>query len=126
MGSMCWTATRCTTQLVEVYGWVDEVDWRKCRETHLHIFQSILLVYTSQDILLAAFLHLPGQEEFVQDKVCFLKVENDIQFANIPIVFVHLLNIAMNNLKGDQFVIRGRTTGDEEERCITTVDNFRV
>jgi len=55
-----------------------------------------------------------------------LKVEDDIEFANIPIVFVHLFNITMHDLESDQFIVRGSASGDEEKRSIATIDNLCV
>ena len=98
----------------------------ECRSTHLHIFQTILLADAPQHIFLAALLHFAGQEEFVQDEICLLEVEDNVQLAHIAIVFVHLLNVSVNNLEGDQFVVGGSTPGDEEERCIATIDHFCV
>lgn len=34
---------------------------KKFGQTHLHIFQTVLLADTAKDILLAAFLHLASQ-----------------------------------------------------------------
>jgi hypothetical protein len=96
------------------------------RATHLHILKAVLLTYAPQNIFLAAFLQFTSQKEFVEDEVCFLEVEDNIQLANIAIVFVHLFNVAVNDFKGDQFIIGGSTAGDEEKRSISTVDNFRV
>jgi len=92
----------------------------------LHILKAVLLTYAPQNIFLAAFLQFTSQKEFVEDEVCFLEVEDNIQLANIAIVFVHLFNVAVNDFKGDQFIIGGSTAGDEEKRSISTVDNFRV
>lgn len=46
--------------------------------TYLHVFQTVLLAYTSEDILLAAFLHLSGEEEFIENEICLLKIEDDV------------------------------------------------
>lgn len=83
--------------------------------TYLHVFQTILLANTSEDVLLAAFLHLTGEEELIEDEICLLKVENDVKFAHIAIIFVHLLDEAMHNLQSDELVISGVYPGDEEK-----------
>jgi len=98
----------------------------KCRLTHLHVFQAILLANAPQHIFLAALLHLTGQEEFVQDEICLLEVEDNVQLAHIAIVLVHLLNVSVNNLESDQFVVGGSTAGDKEEGGIATIDNLGV
>lgn len=85
-----------------------------------------MLANTSEDVLLAAFLHLTGKEELVEDEVCLLKVEDDIKFAHIAIIFVHLFDEAMHNLQGYEFVIGGVYSGDEEKGGITAVYNLGV
>jgi hypothetical protein len=74
--------------------------------TYLHILETVLLADTSQYILFAAFLHFPSQQQFIQDKVCFLKVENDVQLTDIAVIFIHLLDVAMDDLKCYEFVVR--------------------
>lgn len=69
--------------------------------THLHIFQAVLLTYAPQDILLAAFLHLSRQQEFIQYEIYLLKIEDNIQLANVAVVFVHLFHVSMDNFEGD-------------------------
>lgn len=71
-------------------------------------------------------MHFSGQEKFVENKICFLKVENDIQLAHVSIIFVHLLDVAVDDFEGDQFVVGGSTAGDEKEGCITAIDYFAV
>jgi hypothetical protein len=94
--------------------------------THLHIFQAILLTDTSEHILLAALLHFAGKQKLIEDEVCLLEVEYDVELANIAVILVHLLNIAMHDFEGNQFVIGGSATGDEEEGGITAVDDLAV
>jgi uncharacterized membrane protein len=94
--------------------------------THLHILQTVLLANTPQDVLLAALLHLARQQQFIQDEVRLLEIENDIQLAYVAVVLVHLLDISVHDLKGDQLVIGRGASGDEEERGISAVDDFGV
>lgn len=96
------------------------------RATYLHILEAVLLADTSQNILLAAFLHFTSQKEFVQDEVCLLKIEDDVQLAHIAIIFVHLFHVSVNDLQGNQLVIGRSAAGDEEQRSIAAVDNFGV
>ena len=84
------------------------------------------MTYAPQNILLAAFLHLSRQQEFVQNKVSLLEVEDDIELADIAVVFVHLFDVSMNGFEGDQLVVGRSATGDEKEGGITTVDDFRI
>jgi hypothetical protein len=93
---------------------------------YLHIFKTVLLTDTPQHILLTALLQFARQQELIEYEVCLLEVEDDVQLANIAIVFVHLLDIAVNDLERDQFIVGGVTTGDEEQRCIATVNDLGV
>lgn len=94
--------------------------------THLHVFQTVLLTNAPQHILLATFLHLSCQQELVQDEVGLLEVEDDIQLAHVPVVLVHLLDVSMHDLEGDQLVVGGGAAGDEEEGGIATVDDLGI
>ena len=71
-------------------------------------------------------MQFSGKEEFIKDKVGLLEVEDDVQFADVAVVFVHLLDIAMDYLKREQLVVGSIAAGDEEERGIPTVYNFGV
>lgn len=75
------------------------------RATHLHIFQAVLLTDTPQHILLTTLLHLSRQQELVQDKVCLLEVEDDVEFTHVAVVLVHLLHVSMDDFQTDQFVV---------------------
>jgi hypothetical protein len=105
-----------------------EVDDSISREVraYLHIFKAVLLAYASQHILLAALLHFASKEQLIQDEVCLLEVEDDVKFADIAIVLVHLLNVSMDDLEGDQFIICRIASGDEKQRSIATIDDFAV
>lgn len=94
--------------------------------THLHIFQTILLTDTSEHILLAALLHLARKQKLIEDEVCLLEIENNVELANVAVILVHLLNIPMHDFEGNKFVIGGSATGDEEEGGITAVDDLGV
>jgi hypothetical protein len=71
-------------------------------------------------------LHLSRQQEFVQNKVCLLEIENDIELADVAVVLVHLFDVSVNGLEGDQLVVGRAASGDEKEGGITTVDDFGV
>jgi hypothetical protein len=55
-----------------------------------------------------------------------LEVEDDVELANVAVILVHLLNISMHDFEGNQLVIGGSATGDEEEGGITAVDDFGI
>lgn len=98
--------------------------WRL--STHFHVFQAVLLADATQDVLLAALLHLSGEQQLVQDEVGLLEIEDDVQLADVAVVFVHLLDVAVHDLEGDEFVVFGVATGDEEEGGVATVDDLCI
>jgi hypothetical protein len=69
--------------------------------THLHVLEAVLLAYAPKHILLAALLHLACQQELVEDEVGLLEVEDDVEFAHVAVVLVHLLYVAVDNFEGD-------------------------
>jgi len=95
-------------------------------QAYLHIFKTVLLSDAPQHVLLATLLHLSRQQQLVQDKVCFLEVEDDVELANVAVVFVHLLHEAVNNLQCDQLIVGRVDAGDEEERGVAAIDNFGI
>jgi hypothetical protein len=94
--------------------------------TYLHVFQTILLCYAAQDILLTALLHFSCEQQLIEDEVCLLEVEYDVKFTDVAIVFVHLFDVAMDDFKGDQFIVFGVAASNEEEGSVTTIDDFAV
>jgi len=94
--------------------------------THLHIFKRILLTDATKNILFARFLQLTSEKDFVENIIRLGKGEDDIKLANVAVVFIHLLDVSVNDLEGDQLVIFGRTAGDEEERGISAVDDLGI
>ena len=94
--------------------------------TYLHLLQPVLRANHPQHILLTALLQLPRQQQFVQDEVGFLEVEDDVQLAHVAVVLVHLLDVAVHDFQRDQLVVGGVGGGDEEEAGVAAVDDFRV
>jgi hypothetical protein len=100
--------------------------WYQGESTHFNIFQTILLTYAPEHILLAALLHLARKQKFIENEICLLEVEDDVELAYVAVIFVHLLNISMHDFEGNQLVIGGGATGDEEKGGITAVDDLGV
>lgn len=88
---------------------------RRSSEAYLHILQAILLTYAPQHILLAALLHFPGDQKLVKYEVCLLEIEDDVELADIAVVFVHLLDVPVNDFQCDQLIIGRVASGDEEK-----------
>ena len=94
--------------------------------TYLHVLQAVLCSNDSEHVLFAALLHFSGDQQLVEDEVGLLEVEDDVQLADVAVVLVHLLDIAVDDFEGDQLVVGVVGSGDEEERGIATVDDFGV
>lgn len=84
------------------------------------------MTYAPEHILLAALLHLARKQKFIENEICLLEVEDDVELAYVAVIFVHLLNISMHDFEGNQLVIGGGATGDEEKGGITAVDDLGV
>jgi hypothetical protein len=94
--------------------------------THLHVLEAVLLTDAAEHVLFAALLHFACQQKLVEDKVGLLEVEDDVELAHVAVVFVHLLDVAVDNFERDQLVVRGVAAGDEEERSIAAIYNLGV
>lgn len=94
--------------------------------SYLHVFERVLLPDTPQDILFAALLQLAGQQQLVENVVGLGEGEDDIKLADVAVVLVHLLDVAVDDLEGDQLVVVRGAAGDEEERSVAAVDDLGV
>jgi hypothetical protein len=94
--------------------------------THLHVLQAVLLAYTAEHVLLATLLHFARQQKLIEDEVCLLEVEDDVELAHVSVVLIHLLDIAMDDFERDQLIVCGVATSDEEERGISAIDDLGV
>ena len=74
-----------------------------------------MLAYTAEHVLFAALLHFARQQKLIEDEVGLLEVEDDVEFAHVSVVLVHLLDIAMDDFERDQLIVGGVASGDEEE-----------
>ena len=52
--------------------------------------------------------------------------ENDVELADVAVVLVHLLDVAVDDLERDQLVVVGGAPGNKEERSIATVDDLGI
>lgn len=93
---------------------------------HLHVLKAILLSYAAQHVLFAALLHLASEQQLVKDEVGLLEVEDDVELAYVAVVLVHLLDIAMDDLEGDQLIVGRVASGDEEERGVAAIYDLGV
>ena len=93
--------------------------------THLHLLQPVLRPDHAQHVLLATLLHLARQQQLVEDEVGLLEVEDDVQLADVAVVLVHLLDVAVHDFQRQEFVVGGVGGGDEEEGGVAAVDDLR-
>jgi hypothetical protein len=94
--------------------------------TNLHVLERVLLRDAPQDVLFAALLQLPCQQELVQNIVGLCEGKDDVELANVAVVFVHLLDVSVDDLERDQLVVLGGATGDEEQRGISAINDLGV
>lgn len=55
-----------------------------------------------------------------------MEVEDDVELAHVAVVLVHLLDVAVDNLEGDQLIVGGVAAGDEEERGVSAIYDLGV
>lgn len=55
-----------------------------------------------------------------------LEIEDEVQFTHVSKVPVKDLDVAMDDLERDEFVVGVGDRGDEEQGSVTTVNDFRV
>lgn len=109
--------------------WQRLTEQRVCdrsKPAYLHVLQAVLLSNRSQDVLLATLLHLPSKQELIEYEVCLLEVEDDVQLADIAVVFIHLFYVSVHDLECDELIVGRVAAGDEEEGGISTIYNLRV
>ena len=85
-----------------------------------------MLSDTPQHVLFTTLLQLARQQQFVENVIRLGEGEDDIELANVAVVLIHLLNVAVDDLERDQLIVFGGGAGDEEERSVTAVHNFGV
>jgi hypothetical protein len=115
------SSSTCRHQGISEWGWKVRAKWyivcvdmahgEEDAVTHLHILQTVLCSNDTEHVLLAAFLHLAGDQQLVEDEVGLLEVEDDI---------------AVDDLEGDQLIVGVVGSGDEEKRGVAAVDDFCV
>lgn len=130
------SSSTCRQQGISEWGWkvgagscivcVGRARVAEDAATHLHVLQTVLCSNDSEHVLFAAFLHLASNQQLVKDEVGLLEVEDDVQLADVAVVFVHLLDIAVDDLECDQLIVGVVGSGDEEKRSVAAVDDLCV
>lgn len=55
-----------------------------------------------------------------------MEIEDDVELADVAVVLVHLLDVAVHDFEGDELVVGGGGADDEEEGGVAAVDDLRV
>ena len=55
-----------------------------------------------------------------------MKIEDDVELADVAVIFVHLLDVAVHDFKSDKLVVGGGAPNYEEERGVAAVDDLGV
>lgn len=87
--------------------------------------QLVQMLQSCQNNLFTGLLDFTRQEDFIQDSVYLVKVEDQIQLANIPKEGIQHLYKEMYCLQICQLIIIRIHTGTEEETRIAAVDDLR-
>lgn len=76
--------------------------------------------------MFARLLDLAREEHLVEDSVHFVKVEDQIEFADVAEEGVENLDKEVDGLEIGQFIVVGVDARAEEETCVATVDDLVV
>jgi len=79
-----------------------------------------------QNYLLARLLDLAGQEDLVEDGVDLVKVENQVELADIAEEGVKNLDEEVDGLEVGELVVVGVDAGAEEEARVAAVNDLVV
>jgi hypothetical protein len=71
-------------------------------------------------------LHLASKKQLIEDEVRLLEVEYYVKLTDVAIVFIHLFNVTVDDLEGDQLVVGGVAASDEKQGGIASIDNLAV
>lgn len=76
--------------------------------------------------MFASLFDLAGQEDFVEDGIYFVEVEDEVQLADIAEEGIEDLDKEVDGLEVCKFVVVGVDADAEEEACVSSVDDFVV
>ena len=97
---------------------MDGVTWEGSILLHQNIFDSTGY--------LAGFLQMTSNKQFVENVICLVEVEDDVQLTHISEVTIQHLHEQMNLFQNNQLIVVLVHACDEEERSIALVDDFLV
>ena len=55
-----------------------------------------------------------------------MEVEDDVELADVAVILVHLLDVAVDDFERDQLIVGRVAAGDEEERGISAIYDLGV
>ena len=90
------------------------------------LHELILVRHQPRYEFFARLLQLPGDEDFVEDVVRLVKVEDEVELAHVAEVLVQDLHVVLDDLQDDELVL-GVVHGEAEvERRVPAVDELQV
>lgn len=89
------------------------------------LLQLVQMLQPSQDNLLTRLFNLAGQKDLVQDGVDLVKVEDEIELADIAEELVQDFDEEVNSFQIGELVVVRVDACAEEEAGVATVDEFR-
>lgn len=90
------------------------------------LFQLIQMLQSRQNDLFARLFNLARKKHLVEDSVYLVKVEDQVQFADVAEESVEDLDEEVDSLEVGQLIVIGVDTRAEEEACVATVDDLVV
>lgn len=88
------------------------------------LLQLIQVLEAGEDDLLASLLDLAGEEDLVEDGVHFIKVEDEVELADVAEEGVEDLDEEVDGLEVGELVVVGVDAGAEEEAGVPPVHDL--
>jgi len=92
----------------------------------ISLFQTVQIVETFQYHGFARLLYLTGQEDLVEDSVCLIEIEHQIQLTYVLEECVEDFNEEVDGLQVRKFIVVCIDAEAEEKPGITPVDDLVV
>lgn len=90
------------------------------------LFQFIQMLQPRQDDLLASLFNLAGKKDLVEDGVDLVKVEDEVELADVAEEGVEDLDKEVDGLEVGELVVVGVNAGAEEKARVPAVDDLVV
>mmetsp|Transcript_23004 Transcript_23004/g.34595 ORF Transcript_23004/g.34595 Transcript_23004/m.34595 type:complete len:203 (+) Transcript_23004:18-626(+) len=90
------------------------------------LHHGVLLRDEVQHCPLAGFLQFARNHDLVKDVIRLVKVEDQVQLANVAEIAIEALHEVVDGFESQEFVVVSLDAGDEEEARIALVDDLEV